>query len=194
VRILFLAVLFLGQIGFCAPIIIYSTSTGKINLFISDSPDTSLFEGREDVLIHPDMSNVSGVPPRYWKVKLLDRTLVAMTQIEQDQVDADALAVRILGIRNGAKIQVDGFNSIGLKERSVMEMLVRELNILRRRDYGQIGIVAGNQTQNIIPSSWTIVTQFDSIKGYDGVSTGTVVLDKSSNKITINKTGHYFVE
>ena len=107
----------------------YEISMNTTN-FLSDPNDiNTLFPNH---LLNPDLSNVDGILKKYWKV--VEGDVVEMTQLEKDIIDQDEVNAEDLEIRETAKSRFDGFNSVGLKERAVLELIVEQINILRVND------------------------------------------------------------
>ena len=71
-----------------ANVLIYNTDNGRFVDYLK-SVNTPDYEGRPDVLINPDMNNVTGVEKKY---QIVDSGSVReMTQQEKDIVDAEII-------------------------------------------------------------------------------------------------------
>lgn len=85
--------------------------------------------GRTDFLVDPDLTAVSGVPQRYWKV--VGSSVVPFTAGEQSAQDASEAAIKDSGIRTGAKGFFDSQESLNLALRAFADIVKDEINILR---------------------------------------------------------------
>ncbi len=86
--------------------------------------------GRTDFLINPDLSAVIvNVPRKYWKH--LAGEIVEYTQAEKDAQDAADVTAQDDAMRNGAKAQMLGRRSDSLYRRALVDVVRREINILR---------------------------------------------------------------
>lgn len=73
----------------------------------------------------PDLSNVIGVPPRYWIIT--GDVISEMSQAEKDAVDAANLSTA----RDAAiQAEIDGLENV---MRQLVKLMVNELNILRQQ-------------------------------------------------------------
>lgn len=59
---------------------------GNTRLLRIDDDHLDLFQNREDVLINPDVSHLTGVPPHYWKINE-NKRIDAMTKEERRSVE-----------------------------------------------------------------------------------------------------------
>jgi len=87
-----------------------------IDLIKSISADK--FKGRTDFLDTPDLSAVSGLAQKYWKVVGTD--VVAMTAGEQTDVDTAEAATKLTNKRNGAKASLDADSASGAVLRAIL--------------------------------------------------------------------------
>lgn len=81
-------------------------------------------------LVNPDLTAVSALARKYWKHS--SGSIVPMTQGERDAVDAAQAAAEDAAMRTSAKAQLDGQTSIGQNKRCQLQVLAREIDILRQ--------------------------------------------------------------
>ena len=92
VRYLLFVLLLLPGLAFGNTVVIFDPNDpdvpNRVTRFRTSTPG-SQFGSRPDVVIDPDVSALLGVVPvRHWKVSLPD-TVLEMTQVEKDLIDAD---------------------------------------------------------------------------------------------------------
>jgi hypothetical protein len=100
-------------------------------LDVIPSANTPDYSARTDVLVNPDLSSVAGLAEKYWKV--VGSAVDPMTAQEQSDVDAAEAAAADAAMRTGAKAAYDGQTVDGQKLRALVEVLLREVNILRQQ-------------------------------------------------------------
>jgi hypothetical protein len=109
-----------------ADVVIYDEATFKVLQYLK-SVHTPSYEGRNDVLFNPDMP--SGVPLKHLKVS--GGLVVEMTQQEKDDLAAAEAAAADASMRTSTKALMDDLNSLALSLRVIIDMTIKELNILR---------------------------------------------------------------
>lgn len=90
------------------------------------SVNTPDYSGRPDVLVNPVLP---GGDIKYWKV--VDSSVVEMTQEEKDAIDSAEAAALLSSQRVGAKSKLDGMVPEHLVLRAAMGIIKEEVNILR---------------------------------------------------------------
>jgi len=174
-------------------VVVYSTITNNV-LFYKTSREISNWIHRTDVVILDSSALIAALPTvkvTHWKID--NGTVIEMTQDDKDAVDAAAAALVISDTRTGSKDTVDIFSIDGVLLRGLAFDIADQLNKLRRKEYGQIGIAKGTISQSFDSLTWVKVTGFNTVKGYNGPATSSVTVQKASNQITVNKTGVYLV-
>ena len=94
----------------------------------------------------PDVSAVSGVPLKYWRVGT--NPVEEMNQTEKDAVDAAATAAALLAAKSEASSVIDG--RTGYQLRALAKLLVDEINIMRQWDASLKTAFANNSTLGTI--------------------------------------------
>lgn len=123
-----------------ANVLIYNTTNNRPIRYLT-SVDTPLYSSRDDVLINPDLSPVTGIDWRYW---IVDAGAVReMTQQEKDDLAAlEAAAAADMAAANLAQLKQDALNyynadqdalqrSLRAAMWTIIELTVGQLNILR---------------------------------------------------------------
>jgi len=113
-----------------ALIVVFNEGASPQNVTeVIPSANTPDYSSRTDVLVNPNLSSVSGVLRRFWKV--VGSTVDPMTAGEQATVDAATGAAVDAAMRTEAQGQFSGQVSTGQALRALVHVLLGELNTLR---------------------------------------------------------------
>lgn len=113
-----------------ALIVVYdSVATPQAVTQVIPSADTVQYIGQPNVLINPDLSNVQGVAPQYWKHVLGE--ILPMTSQERTDYDAAVALSVTLSVRTAGKDLLDSQSDAGIILRSVLDICLDEINALR---------------------------------------------------------------
>lgn len=112
-----------------ANIAVFNTNTNVVLQYL-ESVSLPDYAGRSDVLISPNLSQVAGLPIRYWKHSV--GALVSMTTQEKAAVDAAIAALALADERDGGIASFASQDAQGAILRAVGAVLVDEINTVRQ--------------------------------------------------------------
>lgn len=95
------------------------------------SVNTPDYSSRSDVLVNPDLSSVTDIALRYWKVD--SELVVKMTRAEQDAVDAEHVAAAEASSKMEGKQLLADADGMGRLLRAMLGIILSELNVLRQQ-------------------------------------------------------------
>lgn len=128
-RILLLILLATALVACASNVLVFDpTSTpvpGRARAYLV-SVNTTDFEGVTNALINPALPGVA----LEW-VKVTNGTAVAMSLVESNLVVSTESSNRLAGARSDAKNGYDADHPLGRLQRAIVEITMREINILR---------------------------------------------------------------
>jgi hypothetical protein len=124
-----------------ANIVVYNSSDtvvpGRVTAYLISRNTPDYLADPNDVntplwgyLIHPDLSAVQGVNRSYWKV-VGSSAVIPMTDIEINALVTVSTEATTVYLRDTAQLAFDGRYSEGAVRRALVDLMLREINILR---------------------------------------------------------------